>query len=192
MPQVLLISPDEFKEATPVHGNLDEKLIRQSILACQDIFVQNIIGTGIYLEIKTQVSASTLTNLNTILLNDYLQPAMRYWIMAEIIRPISLRYMNVGVEQKRTEVSNPISEKTIAETENHYRNRAEWYAEQCTKYLCENSDDYPLFLNPGDGVDTIVPNQNNYTTAIFLGGVRGKKNTNLLTYDEPFRRSKKY
>lgn len=192
MAQVLLISPDEFKEATPVHGNVDEKLIRQSILACQDIFVQNIIGTGIYLQLKTQVSAGTLTALNTTLLNDYIQPAMRYWIMAEIIRPISLRYMNVGMEQKRTEMSNPISEKTITETENHYRNRAEWYAEQCTKYLCENSDDYPLFLNPGTGADVIVPNSNNYTTSIFLGGIRGNSTRNIPSYDEPFRRNKKY
>jgi hypothetical protein len=189
---VFLISPEEFKEWTPLNGNVDEKLLRQSILACQDIFVQNIIGTGIYLQLKTQVQASTLTALNRTLLDDYLIPAMRYWIMGEAIRPMVYRMMNVGVQTKRTENTNTISDKEVSDLENHWRNRAEWYAQRCTDYLCENSTDYPLYDNPGTGADVIVPNRNNFTTSIFLGGIRGNRGTTLPTYDEPFRRGKKY
>lgn len=188
MAVVLLISPEEFKDKTPVHGNVDEKLLQQSILACQDIFVQGIIGTGLYNELKTQVQAGTLTVLNTTLINTYLQPAMRYWIMAEIIRPMSFRYMNVGVQQKRTEVSNPISLSEVSQLENHYMTRAEWYATRVTDYLCANSTSYPLYDNAGSTSDTIFPNSNNYTTSIYLGGTR---KTKLQTYDEPYRRGKR-
>lgn len=192
MAVVLLISAEEFKEWTPVHGNVDEKLLRQSILACQDIFVQNIVGTGIYNQLKTQVENSTLTALNQTLLDEYLQPAMRYWIMAEAIRPMVYRMQNVGVQTKRTENTSSISDKEVTDLENHWRNRAEWYAQRCSDYLCENNTSYPLYDNPGTGADVIHPNRNNFTTSIFLGGIRGGKITNLETYDEPFRRGKKY
>jgi len=189
MAVVLLISPEEFKERTPLNSNVDEKLLQQSILACQDIFVQNIIGTGLYNELKTQIQAATLTALNTTLLNTYLQPAMRYWIMAEIVRPLAFRYMNVGIQNKRTEDSNPISAKEMTETENHYMNRAEWYATRAVDYLCENGASYPLYLNPGSGQDIINPKGDQYTTTLFLGGVR---KTKLPSYDEPYRKNRRY
>lgn len=189
MATVLLISPEEFKDKTSVNGNVDEKLLQQSILACQDIFVQNIIGTGIYRELKTQVQAGTLTALNETLLNECLQPAMRYWIMAECVRPLAMRFMNVGLQSKRTEVSNPLSSKELTETENHYRNRAEWYATRTVDYLCEHSNQYPLYLNAGNGVDIIQPQVNQYTTSLFLGGAR--KNPNIEVYDEPYRKNRR-
>lgn len=182
MAVVLLISPEEFKDATPVNGNVDEKMMRQSILACQDIFVQNIVGSGIYNQIKDQVENSNLSADNTILLNTYLQPAMRYWIMAEILAPMTFRFQNVGGQTKRTEVTNPITSKDITELENRYRNRAEWYAQRTALFLCENSNTYPLYDNAGSGVDTIFPKHNNYTTSIFLGDAKVKKTDR---YGEP-------
>ena len=60
MAVVYLLSAAEFKARTPVHGNLDDKFIQQSILACQDLYVTEILGTDLYNKLITDV---VLTNL---------------------------------------------------------------------------------------------------------------------------------
>jgi hypothetical protein len=167
MARKFLISPQELKDDTAIFGNVDEKLLRQPIFACQDIAVQGLLGTALFDELISQ-APSSLTALNTTLLNDYIQPAMRYWILAEIVRPMSFRYQNVGVQIKSTENTQPISNAQITELENTNRNKYEWYAQRVSDYLCENEADYPLYNNAGNGVDTIHPTRNNYTTSINL------------------------
>jgi hypothetical protein len=49
------------------------------------------------------------------------------------------------------------------------KNKAEWYAERVTRFLCENESDYPLYNANSDG-DDIVPNDTNYSTGLYLGG----------------------
>lgn len=176
---VLLISPQELKDQTPVNGNVDEKLLKEPILYCQDNYVQNLVGTGIYNEIKAQVTAGTLTALNTTLLNDYIQPALKHWVMMESIRSLSYRYMNIGVVKKDSPNARPISDSEIQTLENNHKNKAQWYAQQAQKYLCENDTDYPLYGDPGDGIDVIPPQPNQYNTSLFLGGKRGKGRTKI-------------
>ena len=165
---VFLISPTEYKDRTPVHGNVDDKLIRQTIFDCQDMYVQVLVGTGIYNELLDQVENSTLTALNTTLLNTYLQPGMRHWITANIIKPITFRMMDIGVQTKDSGNTTPIDTKYIQNLEDYYRNRSEFYAERVTRYLCENSTSYPLYDNPGNGADIIHPTRKNYRTSLYI------------------------
>jgi hypothetical protein len=45
---VLLISVDTIKERTPIHDNVDEKLIYPEIKLAQDMFIHPILGTALY------------------------------------------------------------------------------------------------------------------------------------------------
>lgn len=164
-----LIDIQELKDLTPIEQNVDEILFNQTVLYVQDIYIQNICGTALYNELLTQVAANTLTALNTTLVNTYLQPAMRFYIMAEIVRPLAIRFTNVGIMQNNTTHSNSVDSKTLVETEAHYRNRAEVLATRASSYLCANESSYPLFTNPGSAGNTIHPKDNQYTSPISFG-----------------------
>ena len=168
MAVVLLLDPNEFKERSNVHDNLDDKFLYTAIEDCQSMFVEYIIGTGLLNELIDQVENSTLTALNTTLLNTYLQPAMRHWVTAELVKPTTYRMMAIGAQTKDSENSQPVSDDRLQNIEDYYRNRAEHYAKRTYEYLCENSTSYPLFDDPGDGIDVVIPKRRQYTTGIYM------------------------
>ena len=170
-----LIDIQELKDLTPIEQNVDEVLFNQTVLYCQDVYVQDICGTALYNQLLTQVATSTLTALNTTLINTYLQPAMRFYIMAEIVRPLSIRFTNVGMMQNNTSHSQPISDKLLTETEDHYRNRAELLATRASGYLCANDTSYPLYQNPGTAGDTINPKHEQYSSPLGFGNDTAKR-----------------
>ena len=161
-----LISIDELKEITPISGNVDETLFTQTVLFVQDIYVQDIVGTALYNDLLSEVRASSMTPINTTLVNNYLQPAMRFYIMAEMVRPLAIRFENVGIMQNNTESSQPVTGADLTTTEDYYRRKAEIMAQRAADYLCANSALFPLYENPGTDGDTIHPKKNQITTNI--------------------------
>lgn len=186
MAKIQLISPDEFKDNSNVNGNVDDKVIAVAIQDCQSMFVEPIVGTGLLNEIKSQIESSPtspfadLTALNRTLLVDYLQPAMMKWIMAKLVRPLHYRMMQIGIQTKDSDNTSPIPESRLGNLEAQYMSDAAHYAEKAKRYLCENESSYPLFNDPGDGVDTVYPQRKTYSSGIYTpkrvrynGGIEG-------------------
>ena len=73
----LFISSEYVKRTSVVDPNVDDKYIGTSIKRVQDIELMYLIGTGLLNEIDGQISAGTLTQLNTTLLNAHLAPFIR-------------------------------------------------------------------------------------------------------------------
>jgi len=185
----LLISPDEFKDKSNVNGNVDDKIIQVAILDCQSMFVEYITGTGLLNEIISQIESSPtapsadLTALNRTLLTDYLQPAMRKWVSHKLVRPMHYRMMNIGVQEKDSGNTSPISDRRIQNVEDDYLNDAQHYAERARRYLCENEASYPLYNNPGTGTDVIHPYRRSYKTSIYMPK-RGYNNGGLESFSD--------
>ena len=176
-----LLSATNFKNLTPVHKNVDDELIKQSIISCQDMFIEPLIGTGIYNEIKGQLPSSVDSD-NQTLLEDYIHNAMLYWIMSDIIRPTTYQMSNMGAQTRDGDNMQPIDEEEIRRLENHYFARAKFYANKLIKYLKENSATYPLYDNPGTGYDIVHPTGKAYRTSLYLGGNKGKRSLGLDVY----------
>ena len=165
----LFIAPLEIKETTMIDENVDEKLIRVVIDEAQSIHIHPIVGTGIYDELKSQKIAGTLTALNTTLINSYLQPALKYWVLYEGIDVFTYKIMNKSVVKKNSENSTTIDTEELIRLQNRFMDKAEWFSERATKYLQENQSDYPLYYNPGSGIDVIYPKTTNYSSGLYLG-----------------------
>jgi|DEB0MinimDraft_4_1074332.scaffolds.fasta_scaffold16928_2 hypothetical protein len=176
-----LLSATDFKKLTPVHRNVDDELIKQSIISCQDMFIQPLIGTGIYNDIKGELPSS-LTSANQTLLEDYIHNAMLYWIMCDIVRPTTYQMSNMGVQTRDGDNMQPADQEEIRRLENNYFNKAKFYANRLVKYLKENKSTFPLYDNPGTGYDIIHPTGRPYRTSIYLGGNKGKKHLGLDIY----------
>ena len=169
MAVVYLLSAAEFKAYTPVHGNVDDKFLQQSILACQDMYVTDIVGTDLYNYLIANV-ASLSANYKT-LLQDYLHKGMRYWIMAELGSILSRRFTNVGFQEKYTENSGTVDRENLLSDYGNLMNKAEYFADRTRKYLCANDDLFPEYLTSLTD-DGISPKKNLFKSSIYLGGTR--------------------
>lgn len=165
---VLFISETKLKESSAINGNVDDVLIRPIILECQRLYIEPIVGTGVYNQLITQVADSSLSALNTTLLNEYIVPCLIAYVKYECPVELNYKFTNKNVSKKNSENSTPNDLEETRFLMDRLKNKAQYYAERVTKYLCENSEDYPLYLNQTIGIDTVTPSVSNYNTGMVL------------------------
>lgn len=169
---VLLISDEILKDRTAVHGNIDPKLLYPEIKVAQDMYIHPILGTALYNKIITDINASgTTTGAYKTLLDDYIIDPLLYYVLAELPTGISYQFWNKGVIRKQGDSTELPTMSELIDISNKYRQRAEWYAERLTKYLKQtaSSSVLPEYLQPGDGIDTIQPEDTAFTMPVYLG-----------------------
>ena len=171
---VIFISEQALKENSIINENVDMKVLLPVIKLAQEKYMLPILGTGLYNELKTQITAATITVLNKTLLDDYIQPALIWWIMAEAPMPLTYKFMNKSVATRSSENANAASLNDLLKLEERFKDNAEWYSQRITNYLLQNIQSYPLYSNPGSGIDTIVPKKTMYSTGMYLGSTLSK------------------
>lgn len=155
-----------LKENTPVDTNVDEHLLKQAIKDAQELYIKDLIGSGLYDAICTQVNAETVTAANATLVQTYIAPCLINYIMYESAEIISYQILNKGIQTRNSDNSNPADINQITAMMNRWKDKAEAYGVKLQDFLCANENDYPLFRNPGNDMDTIHP-----TSGRFFGGV---------------------
>lgn len=169
---ILFISTDTIKERTGIATNLDPKLIFPDILYAQDAYILPALGTALYNKLQTGIECGTLTCDEETLLNTYITPCLVYYVMSELPMGISYQFYNKGVVRKSGDNQTEPSASELTDVANRYQARAEFYKQRLIKYLKQESQasaKFPEYINPGTGVDTIVPDNQGYTTTIWLG-----------------------
>ena len=82
--------------------------------------------------------------------------------------------MNKSIATRSSENANAASLNDLLILEERFKNNAEWYSQRITNYLLTNSTLYPLYLSPGNTIDTIVPKRTMYSSGMYLGSTIGK------------------
>lgn len=165
------ISPSKIKQEAYVDENVDEKYLSDTILYAQELYTKEILGTALYDQVKGQIENSTLSANNTTLLNSYIQPALKWWVIYEVMDMLFVKLTNKGVVIKKSDNSEAVSPDYIVRLKEKFRNLAERWDEKTRLYLVENSSTFTLYLNPGTGSDTVHPKGMTYGTGIFLGNI---------------------
>ena len=132
------ISPAKIKQEAFVDENVDEKKLSNSILTCQQLYTKEILGTALYDQINTQIENATLTSNNNTLLTSYIQPALKYWVLYDVLPLLSLQITNKGVIKKRSENTEQATAEEILMMKEYFKNLAERWDEKTRLYLIEN------------------------------------------------------
>lgn len=196
MSRVLFITEDKLKENSVIQKNVDSKLLGSIMYTVQDINIQPVLGSGIYNELKNQITNSsivtkvnagelywsayteeqiiyitgnTVTELNRTLLNEYIIPALIKYVEAESCINLNFKITNANVNTPTPEHAQAVGIDDAFRLRTHFKDIAEWYATRLTEYLCENSTSYPLYHSPGTGSDIIHPTKDNYNCGLYLG-----------------------
>lgn len=170
MATALFISPSQIKQQTFIDENVDEKQLINAIVYCQEEYTKNMLGTALYNEIKGQIEAGTITANNTTLRDDYIRHALKWWVVYEVMGHIWMKETNKSVMLKNSDNSNPVDLNAVLNLKSDYRNKAERFDDKLKRYLVENQATFPLYYQPGTGVDTVHPKNNTYNVGWYLGG----------------------
>lgn len=188
---ILFISVDTIKERTGLHNNVDEKLVNPEILTVQDMYILPALGTGLYNRLQDGIQNGNLSGNETTLLDTYITPTLVYLVMSELPMGLSYQFYNKGLIRKTGDGQTEPSAQEIIDVANHYKSRAEFYKQRLILYLKQNatSSVFPEYFNPGSGVDTIQPENDGYTTTIWMGDDCGcKGSADLPVFIDPTRR----
>lgn len=169
---ILFISEQTLKDRSLLQDNVDPKLIKPTIKMAQDMYIEPILGTGLYRELQEQIAADDLSVENKTLLDNYITDCLCWYVQAEMVMSLGFKFTNKNVLRKTSENSDVPSISELFDLEERTKNKAEWYAQRITNFLCEYNEDYPLYDNPGNGVDIIHPNSTSYTAGMYLGDTK--------------------
>jgi hypothetical protein len=173
---ILLISVDILKERTDIHDNVDPKLIYPHIKYVQDAFIKPILGSALFNKLLTLINNNTISDGGNadykLLLDEYLIDTIIWYVKSELQVDISYQTWNKGVVRKQGESTDMPSMSELIDLANRFKNKGEHYGTGMKLFLIDQSSrlqKYPEYTNPGSTVDTITPEQRNFTMPIHLG-----------------------
>ena len=169
MADVFFISKAYLEEMSVINENTDWKILKPTIIMVQDIYLQKILGTPLYNDLKTKLIAditlATYPNEKA-LIDNYISKALVWYIKMESTMEFKFRYMNKGVMVKNSDNSQPADTNDLKYLMDKWRVNAEMYAQLLTDYLIMNTATFPKYLEVDDS--GMVAKNKNYTSGIYL------------------------
>lgn len=171
MEEYLFISQSFLVENSKINGNVDFEKLRPTIIAAQDIYLQQILGTPMYEDLQTKGLSSPLgfSADELLLIRKYIQKTVMWYVMMNETIGLKFKFMNKGVMVKNSDNSQAADTRDLLMLKDECRNFAEQYAELLTNYLKFTTNSitkFPKYWQPSCvGLDAAVTN---YTTGIVL------------------------
>lgn len=178
----LFISDTMIKERSSLHGNTDAKLIYADIKTAQDMYILPILGTALFNKIQTAINGGTISDGANAdyktLLDDYIVDALMFYTLSDLPTTLSYQLWNKGVTRKLGEGTENPSMSELVDISNRYRQKAEYYANRLKLYCIDQSSKGKLteYINPGNSIDTITPEQRAFTMPVYLGDTDSRDN----------------
>lgn len=180
---VLLISDVMIKERTSIHGNIDPKLIYPDLKYAQDAYIKPILGTALYEKLQTLISSGTISDPANAdykgLIDLYIVDALMYYTLAELPETLGFQFWNKGIVRKQGDNTELPSMSELLSIASRYKSRGEYYGNRMKLFIIDQSSrlqKFPEYVMPGSTIDTITPEQRQFSMPIYLGDPDGRDN----------------
>jgi len=161
-----MISENRLKKLTSIHENVEPDDLMPFVTQAQDLKIQDILGTKFYNNLKDSIVADDLTAAEDELLDEYIAPTLANYALYYALPHINYRVQNKAVLNPTSEESNAVDLEQLKFLRQAVRDTAEFYESRLREYLCDFSNDFPDYLNPG--TDGMMPSATkNSTSGIF-------------------------
>jgi hypothetical protein len=152
MATVLLISETKLKAYSTLNQNIDMSLLVSTIYMAQELGLQTLIGTkgyDYYMELvkSVQLSGGTMSQADSIMLNDYIAPYLVHRSFYEAMPEVFARKMNKAITVGLSEQGNSIDIKGMSYLRDIEQGRYEFYAQRLLDRVQAFPSDYPWFYN---------------------------------------------
>jgi hypothetical protein len=146
MSVVYFIEIDELKEKTTIDLNVEDKILRNNIMDAQEIDIQSIIGSRLYLSLKDKVIDDTLADNYKTLMDDYITPALIKFSLYRSLDWLYTKIKNSSVVNQNGENSSKADIAIVEKLKSSVRNDTEYYSNKLKQFLeetdIEEYDDY--------------------------------------------------
>lgn len=142
-----LIKASDLKENVPISKSVDEALLKKVIYNEQQTKIQNLLGTKLFNAIMTEASDNTITGKRKQLVDDYIKPALYQWSFRAAILHLNLRVTDKGVIEQSDNNAAQADAARIKQLRNDAQNKAEFHGKLAVEFICENTGDFPEYLN---------------------------------------------
>lgn len=169
-----LLDQKYLKAKSLINGNVDFEMISPIIDATQELKIKPLLGTNLYDRVvyeSTPTGVDTYANLSTAirnLLEGYIQPAMNWYIQADLLLPLKFRSVNKGVMEKNSSQSQAAATSDVQMLEQRYLNKAENYGSRMARFIEANQTLYPEYFT-NTGIDKIFPDRKPFKSPIYTG-----------------------
>jgi hypothetical protein len=140
MATALFIKRADLVKNTALNGSVDTDKFIQFIHIAQEIHVRNYMGTDLYDKISADIIAGSLAGDYLALINDYIQPMLIHYAMAEYLPFAAYTIANGGVYKHNSENSSIASKEEVDLLINRERDYAEYYTQRFIDYMSFNAD----------------------------------------------------
>lgn len=162
MAKIYTISPDYLKDYVGyLNDNIDNDLLKLSILEAQDIELQSLLGTNLYNSILNKIDNNTLSGDTTYsnLFDNYIVKVVVYNATKRSISKLLYKFNNKNIGVKDSDNTQPIDFQTLNFLKSSISNDAEFYNQRLIDHLQEDYSLYSEFATE-DELDEIYPNRN--------------------------------
>jgi hypothetical protein len=171
----LLVSEQRLKQYTSLDNNTRVEEITPWILAAQDVYVQDILGTDFYTTLTTGVINNTLNANEANLLNNYIQPMLSHYALYLMLPSIKYKIVEKGLLSGTSEETAPTTLEELQYMRQCELDLGQFYQERLREYLRNNPGMFPTYDAP-DPLDGMLPNrQRPYFSGLVTGGIRKYK-----------------
>jgi len=141
MATALFIKRADLVKNTALNGSVDTDKFIQFIHIAQEIHVRNFMGTDLYGKISQDIIDGNLTGDYLALINDYIQPMLIHYAMAEYLPFAAYTIANGGVYKHNSENSTIASKEEVDLLINRERDYAEYYTQRFIDYMSFHADE---------------------------------------------------
>jgi hypothetical protein len=166
----LLISMKFIKANSVIDNNVEDKLIQSTVWYCQKQYVEKLLGTELYNAIITEVTDNAgviQTALYETLIDEYVADMLLKYVMFEVQIPLTYKMRNKSTGKNTDPNQQPVDFVEHRYLKDDYKDKAEYFADRAYRYLCANSEDYPLWSDCSD--DGVNARELKPTTSLYLG-----------------------
>ena len=131
----------------------DTALISDSILDIAELaHIKPELGLDFYEQLKTQNHNSTLTSDNTVLMNDFLKPALCWFVRFEVMNEIQYNTTSAGVVVNVSDFSTPANVEQFNQMKSDTFRKAKVFLDDMIAFITHEDqvNKFPLYGTDGD------------------------------------------
>lgn len=147
--KVFLISERTLKENSILPDNLNGQAIQAAINEAQNIWLAEIIGSRLLDRLCGLVETGDIelpdNKKYKTLIDNNITNFLIYRTLADIQLNIWLKDRNAGVVKTSDSFMAQTSFDEVNKIEDHFKNKAQFFAQRLTDFLCRHKADYPEY-----------------------------------------------
>ena len=143
--ETLLISEELLKLYSPISKNVGVDRVFPFVHLAQPYYITPILGRPLTEQLQSQIEDDALTEENKALILKIAMP-LAMWTSYLAVRGLGYSMTQKGVTKEKSENSESLNEKEMAEYMLSLKNQAEMAQELLIRYLCKCRTLYPLWM----------------------------------------------